>query len=152
MTYHSCQSLQSLKNLKAPSCQTLPLVAQLKNLEELRIGGYIEESLDFISELKNLKLLTIGGEPPIEILDFSFLGELENLEYLDIALQNPPWQRNKPGFTQKNVEKAFELETLKYLHIDMWQKHLETIEGLQNLQNLKYLSLNFATCNDSRDS
>ena len=142
--------LTKLKKFEGPIVPTLPLVAQLKNLEELRIGGYIEESLDFISELKNLKLLTIGGEPPIEILDFSFLRELENLEYLDIALQNPPWQRNKPGFTQKNVEKAFELEALEYLNIDMWQKHLETIEGLQNLQNLKYLSLNFATCNDSR--
>ena len=142
--------LTNLKKFEGPAVPTLSLAAQLKNLEELRISGYIDESLDFIGELKNLKLLAIDAEPPIEILDFSFLGELENLEYLDIDLENPSWFGTKAGFKQKNIEKAFELEKLEYLHINMWQKHLETIGGIQNLQNLKYLNLKFKTCSDSR--
>jgi Leucine-rich repeat (LRR) protein len=142
--------LTKLTKFDGPAVPTLPLVAQLNNLEELRINGHIEGNLDFLGELKNLKVLTINAEPVVDILDFSPLGELENLEYLDIKMQNPGWLRNKPGFTQHNIEKVFELETLEYLNISMWQKHLESIEGIHNLKNLKYLGLEFKTSSDSR--
>ena len=135
--------LINLKKFEGPAVPTLSLISQLENLEELRIGGNIEESLDYIGELKNLKLLTISGGSSVDVLDFSFLEELGNLEDLSIVL---PWT----GFTQKNVEKAFELEGLEYLNIIMWEQQLESIERIKNLQNLKYLKLIFNTCDDSQ--
>jgi hypothetical protein len=135
--------LKNLKKFEGPTVPTLPLIKQLENLEELRISGSIEESLDYIGELKNLKLLTISGGATVDGLDFTFLEKLENLEYLNIEL---PWT----GFTQKNIEKAFELKQLEYLKINMWEQTLESIDRIQNLETLKHLGIGFKNCNDHR--
>lgn len=131
--------LPTLKNIKflwvkgSINQDFFDVICQMDWLEALNINGLISiNNLNNISNLKNLKHLQIGSSSKLNNIDA--LSNLKNLITLQIA-----------GFKQiNNIKPISKIKSLKGLHIqgDMWKKqYLDTIEGLENLTNLEYLSL-----------
>ena len=131
----------------------LPL---LKNVRFLWIKGSINQELfDAICQMKWLEVLNIRGL--ISIKDFDSLSNLQNLIHLFVdscsrvsdieglaSLKNLITLQVEGFKLIKDISPITKITTLKGLHFegDMWKKqYLNSLEGIDQLQNLEYLSL-----------
>jgi hypothetical protein len=80
--------------------KTLAPLAQLRNLEELVIAGYPDESFELLRRLEKLRLLHILDMPKIS--DISPLSELKQLVSLSLSTL-PSWTlQEKPRLSSRS--------------------------------------------------
>jgi hypothetical protein len=142
-----CQVLPTLENVKFlwfSSRVSQPLFEAACQMDNL-IGLYIKwsgiKSIDSIPNLKNLRYLHIGSSPSLAPLDP--LGELPTLEWLELEnIRATSDLRFLSDFTNlKGLAIAGDTNSIKYLWAD-------SLEPLQNLQQLYWLSLPAFTTKD----
>ncbi len=116
---------------------------QMPHLEGLYIKWSGIKSIESISNLKSLQALHIGSSPSLQPLEA--LSSLANLQWLELenirAAHNLSFVRKLPQLRGLGV--SGDSNSLKYLKV-------KTLEPLECLQNLEWLSLSTLTVSDEQ--
>lgn len=152
-------NLQELKTLyvagTSDGLKNLDAIGELKNLENLAIVDTDILTIDFLENMTGLKTLWLVGNG--ELRDYSALGSLVNLEYLDFNLDD--LNGEQPDYTSignlknlkhlsltvvYNLDFLYELNNLEELEIDIcfYNNLLEPIRKMSQLKTLKLANCN----------
>ncbi len=155
-SYEILSKMPRLKKLyidgSSDGVKDLSVLGQLTSLENLSIVDTEIISVDFLKTLTNLKVLRLSDNDKLEKM--SALGELTNLEYLELDLDT--LNGRQPEYQSighlKNLKKLalevvyeldflYELDQLEELIIDLtfYDYMLEPIRQMKNLESLTLL-------------
>jgi hypothetical protein len=128
---------QIIKHTPRP-IKSLKALANLKHLQSLTIMGNEKDRI-LISDLIGLDTLKEIKIPwYCDFVDFSGIGYLDNLEYIDIH----------EDINTFNIEEIGKLANIKSLKIPI-QGHVKSFDFLKNFMSLEYLYLTNKSCLDA---
>lgn len=106
----------SVRSAKVWFCnyKSLGSLAELRNLEELVIAGFPDESFEFLARLEKLRLLSVVHMP--QIFDIAPLTKLTQLTSLSLSTL-PSWDASRKTTTIKSLEPLAAIPELAHLEL-----------------------------------
>jgi len=138
-TFPQVADPDSVRSAKVWFCKYLSLgsLAELRNLEELVIAGFPDESFEFLTRLEKLRFLSVVHMP--KIFDIAPLADLTQLTSLSLSTL-PGWDASRKTTTIQSLEpltKIPELAHLELLGICPPDKLLVPLEKCRRLQTAR---------------
>jgi len=129
----------SVRSAKVWFCKytNLAPLAELRNLEELVIAHFPDESFEFLGRLEKLRFLSVMHMPMI--CDLAPLAELTQLTSLSLSTL-PSWDASRKTTTIKSLEPLVAIPVLAHLElfgICPPDKSLVPLEGCKDLRTAR---------------
>lgn len=138
-TFPTVTEPESILSARVWHCKYKSLfpLTQLRNLEELVIAGFPDDSFEFFSKLEKLRVLHVLHMP--KICDIGPLAKLARLKSVSLATL-PSWDASKKTIIIQSLEPLAEIPELAYLEllgICPPDKSLAPLERCNNLQTAR---------------